>query len=454
MKTIVPAKENIAKLWGHPKPKEDVQYRPMKYLLKTQVEDGTLVHNVVTGQLVFLDKNEEKQLEDTASTNIDSITELITNCYMVPVEFDEYKQVNQLRNILRLIDDYRSDAIASYTILPTTYCNARCFYCYEADFKKSTMTDETADRVINFIHDNCRMNPVHIGWFGGEPTVGEKTIDRICAGLSAKGVSFSSQMVSNGYLFTESLVEKAVNGWKLDRIQITLDGTEEVYNKAKDYKTAKDNPYERVIRNIELLLDAGVTVGILLNMDFYNVDDLRKLIMELASKFCERKNLFISSHPLFDAVGYNPVTHSEDDETQLVLMNYKLGEFIQSQGLNFAIMDKTKLGKLPKLEYQYCMADSKKTILIDPDGYFFKCEHLNGGTGSSYNLLSNMIDEKELQSWRIYDEYPRCGECPLYPSCIRAKKCPELETCSDIKVNHRIGEYSKLAIAMLRNGHS
>lgn len=48
-------------------------------------------------------------------------------------------------------------------------------------------------------------------------------------------------MTSNGYIFNDELVEKAKNEWKLKNIQITLDGTRDVYNKAKNYYSENDS---------------------------------------------------------------------------------------------------------------------------------------------------------------------------------------------------------------------
>ena len=54
MKTIKEPKKNIALLWKPPRIREAV-YRPMKYLLRAQVEDGLLLYNVVTSEMVLLE---------------------------------------------------------------------------------------------------------------------------------------------------------------------------------------------------------------------------------------------------------------------------------------------------------------------------------------------------------------------------------------------------------------
>ena len=127
MRTILAAKENISRVWGSPKPK-DVLYRWMKYLLRIEVTEGVLLHNAVTGHLVFL-TTEELELLMTSSEEISELkNELIANHFLVPESFDEYKSVNQLRRIFQR--QVTGDEINHYVILPTTLCNAHCYYCY------------------------------------------------------------------------------------------------------------------------------------------------------------------------------------------------------------------------------------------------------------------------------------------------------------------------------------
>ena len=48
-------------------------------------------------------------------------------------------------------------------------------------------------------------------------------------------------MISNGYLFSEEIIDRAARLWELRNVQITLDGTEKVYNETKAYIAPKDN---------------------------------------------------------------------------------------------------------------------------------------------------------------------------------------------------------------------
>ena len=282
MRTILTAKDSISKIWGAPKPK-DVLYRWIKFLLRVEVDGGVLLHNAVTGHLIFLTNAEIEYLTISSEDVSELKKELIANHFLVPENFDEYKSVNQLRKIFQL--QQAGDEINHYVILPTTYCNAHCFYCYESDYPRFHMTEETGQKVIDYITEHRGNKNVTIQWFGGEPLVGIQRIDQISQGLTERGIPFSSSMISNGYLFDEEIVERSASLWKLGRIQITIDGTEDTYNRVKAYSGICDNPFYRVLRNIDLLINKGIHVNIRLNVDFYNKDDIQTLINELGKRY-------------------------------------------------------------------------------------------------------------------------------------------------------------------------
>ncbi len=158
MITIAEPKEHIDKLWGKQKIREGETYRMMRYVLRVDHEDKVLLHNVVTGRLVVLDGTEAEALETLPSLYSPAMEQLVTEHYLVPENYDEHQQVLNLRNILHRFDiasASRANSITRYTILPTTACNARCYYCYEHGIPAFTMTEQIADDTVKFITDHC-----------------------------------------------------------------------------------------------------------------------------------------------------------------------------------------------------------------------------------------------------------------------------------------------------------
>lgn len=432
MKTILPAKENIAHLWGYPKMKDTV-YRLMKYLIRVEVDDGVLLHNNVTKHLVLLSKEEADILSRLPAKVTEPMQELISNHFLVPEEYDEYKAVNQLRKIYR--NRSTGDSINHYIILPTTFCNAHCFYCYESDYPHIHMTEETANKLISFIDEHRKGKGVFLDWFGGEPMVGIQRIDQISQGMKDRGIPYSASMVSNGYLFDESIIEKSIKLWNLEKIQITLDGTEEVYNRVKAYTNAKENPYHRVLRNIDMMSKNGIRVSIRLNVDFYNREDIRKLIEELGERYSGVKNITVYMNMLFNHQGFEPVHHTEDDRVELVetirkytnrLMELKLG------------IDRKSI---PCLTFSQCMADNPHAIEIQPDGSFCRCEH-ETVTDSYGNLDDGILDPQKPLLWQeAMERSDYCPECCVYPSCYLLRRCMN----ADIPCNENIRRSSYTA---------
>ena len=414
MKTIVPAKENIAKLWGHPKPK-DTTYRLMKYLLKVEVNEGTLLHNVVTGQLILLTPDEMAQLSHLPNKPCDFIEELVENHFLVPEEYDEYKSVKQLRMIYRARST--GDAINHYVILPTTFCNAHCFYCYESDYPHIHMTEETAHKVVDYIAKNHEGKHVSIHWFGGEPLVGIARIDQISRELQERGIKFGSTMTSNGYLFDADIIQRSVDNWHLERVQITLDGTEATYNRVKAYSNVTDNPFVRVLHNIDELSAKKVHVNIRLNVDFYNKDDIRELIEIIGKHYSGKKYVSVYLNMLFSGTGYEPIEHTQDDIILLLKIIADYTARLRELGLSY------ESRKLPSLEISQCMADNQHSVLIQPDGSFCRCEHET--VSDSYgNIDVGIVDSSRLAKWKeSIEKSESCSQCCIYPYCYHLKNC-------------------------------
>lgn len=444
MRTIVDANSIVSSVIGEQKSK-DVDYRLMKYILSVETEDGLLLHNVVTGQLILLSDEETEAISRLPGKAEDAAVPLIAAYYLVPVEFNEYDFVRGYRKVLQQLEKNKPKPITKYTILPTTCCNAHCFYCFESNYEKLNMDEKTARKVADFIIRRADGNKVELSWFGGEPTIASDRINEICQILREHEVNYLSGMISNGYLFTEELVRKAVEDWKLQSIQITLDGTEEVYNKTKSFHVP-ESAYQRVLNNIQLLIDAGVIVTVLLNLDEHNRRDLYDLVDELAQRFSQTDNFRIASHVLFNDEGYEKVHHTYDQEENLIRENYRLIEYIRSAGLKGNVMGSTR-GKnyLPKLRYLYCMVNDSGAVVIGPNGSFYKCEHLENGQECTTGLDGGCFDEKEIDTWFTSGEKPQCVDCPLFPECFVPKRCKDQENCFSVVAEQKLSSYIGIA---------
>lgn len=413
MKIISPANETVMQMLRNFR-KPGTKYRKLKYLVDTEVEDGILLFNLFTRELILLTKEEfENAIENEYLRN---------QWFIVPEECDEKAYVDLVKTFLKARKP-KFKEITGYTIFTTTDCNARCFYCFEAGRSRIPMNHDTALKVVQYIKNHCNGKKVSIRWFGGEPLMNQDAIDTISEGLRNEGVKFNSSMVTNGYLFNDVAVDKAVKSWNLKGVQITLDGTEKVYNRVKAYVNAEGNPFEIVIKNIQRLLDAKIPLSIRLNMDLYNAEDLLSLTKDLCERFSRYDNLFIYAHHLFNADTPDAELHSEAEWAR----RSKAMERINSVIIAHNFYQKKEISSQFKINQ--CMADSGHSITILPDGNIGLCEHYIDGEFIGH-INSDQFDQSVIKSFsQTIPEIPECADCFNYPECIMLKKCNSTGMC-------------------------
>ena len=413
MQLISPKNESIAQILSRFLPSNPCP-RLLHYCLETPVEDGHLLFNLLTREMVLLSESEWQSRFDSDY--------LKSHWFVVPEDCKDREYADLVRWVLAN-KQKKNPPITGYTIFPTTDCNARCFYCFELGRSRVPMTEETAHKVAAYIASHCGGEKVKINWFGGEPLFNKAVIDIICADLREMGIEFSSRAISNGYLFDEETVENAVENWNLKREQITLDGTEAVYNKVKAFIYRSGSPYQVVMANIGRLLDRGVAVTIRLNMDMHNAENLLALVEDLTARFGGRHGLTVYAHHLFD--GDKPMAdiHSYEEwelrDQAMVRLNGK----IAAAGLS----SRGGIRKGPKSNF--CMADSGKAVTILPGGEIGLCEHFSESEFIGH-IDREGFDQQTVKSWKErIPEIPECAECFYYPECLQLKKCASGSVC-------------------------
>lgn len=428
MRILAEAKVHISKLLGQPRTEKHKQYRLMRYVLRVDYDDRVLLHNVVTGQLVVLESSEKELLEGLPCECTTGLVEqLVQQYYLVPVEHDEIQKVIGLQKLLRILDNKtNTSSITFYTILPTTACNARCYYCFEHGVNIQTMSKQTADDVIAFIKAHHDGKHVSLLWFGGEPTVASSRIDQICEGLKDNDISFESRMISNGYLFNKQMIERAVSLWNLKQIQITVDGAENNTNRIKDFLTTNTNPYQRVLGNVESFCNSGVYVDLRMNYDLDNSFDFVNLLEDVLKMRVDFKKLCVSSHPVtgehFDRQGnlhHGTSEWFEDENCKHDMAAIRAG-----------LLNRRR--ELPHLKYRTCMAASNYSIVIRPDGSLVRCAECIGDDQVIGDIIRREIDKQLYLEWKKTEYLSKCMLCVYFPVCVKVSNCPGKGNCTSL----------------------
>ena len=395
------------------------------FVIKETTEIGVLFYNTFTGEILLLDSCEdEKYLRD--------------RWYYVADKYNEFEVLESFREKLISLEEIAT--ISTYTIFPTTDCNANCFYCFEEGRSKKNMDDKTSVSVADYIIKNSKNENISIRWFGGEPLYNQKAINSICNILNENKINFTSKMATNGFLFSEFNIDIACFVWHLKHVQITLDGTEAEYNKIKNYKCSNTvNPFKKVLKNIDLLTSKGIQVIIRLNLDLNNVADQINLVNNvLVKRFANNNNVSIYSHLLMESLLYG----TDLEHKQLFELKEVLDSMIYKNGLSCHKHTSTKF-KLFR-----CIADNKKSVTILPEGNIGLCEHY-----SEDHFISNLNNQQYLDSNEISFLRERmspldiCADCSFYPQCIRLKCCPDSGVCFSELKKHNIRNLHKELIA-------
>lgn len=386
-------------------PIKNQQYRLSKFVVRLSVEKGFLLYNTATGCLLLFENEQDFQ---------DANSYLISKWFYVPTtDFDEFLWIDFLRDKKRELS--KNNFNKSYIIMTTMDCNARCFYCYEKGRKPIVMTSKTAKDISNFIIADTANKKVKFSWFGGEPLVNSSVIDFICTSLQKNGIDYVSNIISNGLLFSEDLIERAKTTWNLKKAQITIDGTEEKYLKTKAFKDGHGDEFKKVLLNIENLLKNNISVSIRLNQNLDNTDDLLDLADLLKNKFANYCNLTAYNRLLFD---------------EEITENTQVAYFRLKQRLRQLRLLKPYFGE--SIGYSQCMADNDSSLVITPNGKVGKCEHFSE-TNLVGSIYDNEFDSRTLERFKEhYDKLSSCDICVFYPNCVRLKMCPsQLDVCSE-----------------------
>lgn len=385
----------------------------------------------------------EVLLYSTLSTSILTLENNIYNDIFIKKEFDKYEnecmdlcemgflftgeenqQLSELESIRKTIVD-AEHGITAITIAPTMECNARCYYCFEKGAIQGTMTDETADKTAEFLIKKCTEKKLYIAWFGGEPLMADNIITRITQKLYESNMDIESTVTTNGILIDERMIEN-FKFWNVTRVQITLDGLGEEYNRIKRFTINCANPFERIMQNIELLIKNNVTVHLRVNYYSKSYDVVKQTMDYLHERFGDYNKLYIYGVPLDlpDKKGYSEF---DDDEGDIFLhvLDDSLKRGYENDELNFSALRVSDeynkaLGELMLAPFPAsCYMVNKDRFVIDDKGYLYKCQKHLGKKQFSCGNVYDGIEKNDTYDFYVTDKLhdDNCKNCNMLPIC-------------------------------------
>ncbi len=159
----------------------------------------------------------------------------------------------------------------SVDIAITGRCNLHCKYCFYAD-EMVALRDLPTERWLAFFAELGGLAVQRVTLTGGEVFTRPDLFELI-DGVIANRMRYG--LLTNGTLVTEKVLAQFEQGkrrLRLDSIQISIDGSRaEIHNKTRP------DSFDRAIRGLRLLVEAGFPMTVRVTITRHNVDDLENI---------------------------------------------------------------------------------------------------------------------------------------------------------------------------------
>ena len=141
-----------------------------------------------------------------------------------------------------------------------------------------------------------------------------------------------------------------------------MDGVRQDYERRKRYIRPELHNYDIAMDVVKLLSDAGITMFLRCNYDADNLPRVKDFFDDCKSRFGDRKNISYYLEQLFQA---------SDAEKNAALFRAAAEAASHLDELGLPSTERVE----QRLKTHYCMADSGRSVIIDPTGGLHVCEH-------------------------------------------------------------------------------
>ena len=423
---LIRKSEKLHNLIGEQEIENDKLYKNSVFNYIVQVDNGVLVFNTLMNIFILTDKENLAFFSEKPffAPKCADINFFIRNRFLVPQEKDETKLYLEFHELMRTIEDAKQ-GIERYNILTTTHCNARCFYCFEEGIKQQTMSLEIAKDVTKYIEQTrTKSKPIYLRWFGGEPLINSKVIDKISSIMNEKNIPFYSTISTNGYLIDDETIRKAADVWNVKKIRISMDGLEAEHNKRKNYKSNKDNAFQKTIKNIQRVVDSKITMTVRLNMDSDNIESITELAHYFIEKYEGVVNFNMYVRCLYSEISIDKFNTNREQVDMLLDKKKEIEDYLRQHN----IFDYEKLSPIGYRTY-FCAANNPNMVTIVPNGNLCSCECHCFDYAHWGNVYNGIINNEEYEVWLKNNLQDRCVSCVFLPQCTPfVSQCP-MATC-------------------------
>ncbi len=388
-------------------------------------ENKKIIYNSRTGSLALLNPENYKQIEDMETTGkeIDDqgfAGNLVQGGYALEDNIYEDELIKY-----NLFSSRYSTSSLTLTIAPTMNCNFACVYCYEKNnIHNSNMSQEVQDEILQIVKNRIPIiNSLHISWYGGEPLLAfgivEKLSNELIRLCEENNIRYTASIISNGYLLRKEVAEK-FEALKINSIQVTLDGPSEIHNKRRPL-IGGQGTYDKIIENLSESANLIKNIVVRINTDINNLDRVDEVLDCL-----ENNGLKDKARAYLGLVDDTNGCYQKQDCLSKQLFSENALNFerkLEARGFKYNM-----LNNYPHPRNNYCGADCVRNMIIDPEGFVYKCTR---EIGMKEFAVQKLVDNESfkgnksrLLEYLMYDPTMdnECGKCKLLPICMGG--CP------------------------------
>lgn len=401
-------------------------------LLPTDEEGMYILMNNLSSAMDIVDEEMVellKSLECGGEIDSDLLVTLKRKGYVYEMEEHEDRYLNYR---FREYEEKIRTSLPVFYLYPTYACNLRCSYCFQdhSALKAAVIDDQCLQAAFESMDYLQEISPSkelpYFVIFGGEPLLKRKrqfeVIHKILEESSNR--KWKPKIVSNG-VELESYLD-LLSSYKLEYIQVTVDGPEKVHNKRRISPTS-GGTFAPIIRGVQKAVDNNIKIAIRINVDAQNLSLLPELAQFFIEQGWEGNKLIVPylapmrdiscmeyEHRLPEHVALQQIfdLYRKCPEMRVIHLVGWVGAEVFRKVL--------ETGQLPSPQFKFCGGNMTR-YCFDLKGDIYTCVDSTGveeyKVGRFFPTLE--IDERVLGLWRNRSilQIPKCTSCKLALVC-------------------------------------
>lgn len=395
--------------------------------------DKVICYNAYTDSFLVSTKHNVDTFKKTIDFSSAIGRQFIENGFWIKDNLNEKQTfIEERTKDIYAIDSYR------LFINPTMDCNLKCWYCYENHIENSFLNEElilAIEKHIELKYQEIKFKELILSFFGGEPLLCIEIVEKLISIAKSLEKKYKFKLfisfTTNATLITDDFLEKLTS--ENTSFQITLDGNETCHDKIRKLKSSGEGTYKKILNSVDSIfkiLKDKTSVIFRINMSVATVNNM-EMILDDIKKFSTYSNFIVSLHKVWQV---NDDTINEKKVLAFVSKCQSLGIKCEYLALQQCFCS--------------CYADYKNEVIINYDGFVFKCTARPFTKENSYGRLDldgKIIWNNELLNKRLSLPLPpKCLDCNILPSCPKycSQKLMENETKScPINENYSVNDY-------------